>query len=182
VGDIRSLADWNQGHIQGATHLPPGSLPQKLRGCETCTIAIYCTNPYAAQSALMRLRSAGFKGMLFNAGGFNTWASAGYPVSKTSPSVTPPCATGGKCTGIVFVPRQPTPVFPPPRPVVQPAARPVAKPVARPVAAGSAQSPISRPTINIQVQPVRKIPPRPPLPYRRRRERRARRRQRLARA
>lgn len=50
--DVRSEAEWNSGHIEGATlaislgsfgnmgHM--GAAPSDLAGCEQCTIAVYC--------------------------------------------------------------------------------------------------------------------------------------------
>lgn len=95
IGDIRSQASWNEGRVPGATHLGGKVAKDVLKGCERCSIAMYCASWAASRVALLRLRRAGFNGMLYNVGSADDLAAAGIPLTTEYPSVTPPCTIKG---------------------------------------------------------------------------------------
>lgn len=87
VIDSRSLESWNQGHIEGAVHLPtaeiavraPGLIPREV------TVVTYCWGPgcNGATRAALEFAKLGYqvKEML---GGFEYWAREGFPVETAS--------------------------------------------------------------------------------------------------
>lgn len=101
IVDVRSQAEFDAGHIEGATLLENlfyfgmGSLesssPSDLQGCELCHIAVYDRSGGRTVNAIEILEQAGFMN-LYNGQGTSQWASAGYPL-VTDASVTPPCTT-----------------------------------------------------------------------------------------
>lgn len=94
IVDVRSFAEWQTGHIEGATLVENlaslGATPADLAGCEYCNIAVYCRSGNRARLALTKLIAAGFRGRLYNGLGTFQWTNAGYPLVNT-PSVIPPC-------------------------------------------------------------------------------------------
>ncbi|WP_449063596.1 rhodanese-like domain-containing protein [Planomonospora algeriensis] len=83
VVDSRSLESWNQGHIQGAVHLPTAEIA--ARAAEVvpvgATVVTYCWGPgcNGATRAALEFARLGHpvKEML---GGFEYWAREGFPV------------------------------------------------------------------------------------------------------
>jgi len=101
IVDVRTFAEWQTGHIEGATLVENlasfGSgasteigTPADLAGCEYCNIAVYCRSGSRARQALNNLIAAGFKGRLYNGLGVSQWEGEDYPLVDT-PSVIPPC-------------------------------------------------------------------------------------------
>lgn len=104
VGDVRTPGEWKSGHIEGATHVETTTLPAALQDCKGCNIALYCRSGARAGAALRKLRSNGFTGKLYNGGGINAWKGAGYKLSMSSHSATPPCMQdGGTCGNALAV-------------------------------------------------------------------------------
>ena len=99
IVDVRSLVEWEEGHIEGATlmvDLASTKNVSSLRGCEKCRIALYCRSGARAASAITFLESLGFTS-LFNGLGVMQWTSAGYPLSNAK-SVVPDCGVdSSKC-------------------------------------------------------------------------------------
>ncbi|GAA3441139.1 rhodanese-like domain-containing protein [Planomonospora venezuelensis] len=83
VVDSRSRESWDQGHIEGAVHLPTAEIP--ARAAETvpagATVVTYCWGPgcNGATRAALEFARLGHpvKEML---GGFEYWAREGFPV------------------------------------------------------------------------------------------------------
>lgn len=95
IVDVRDSAEWDAGHIEGATfvqNLASTGNAYLLKGCENCTLAVYCRTGSRAGQAIERLKSEfGFSGALFfNAGGVNQWTDAGNALIKT-PSIPAAC-------------------------------------------------------------------------------------------
>jgi rhodanese-related sulfurtransferase len=101
IVDVRSQAEFDAGHIEGATLLENlfyfgmGSLesasPADLEGCELCHIAVYDRSGGRTINAIEILEEAGFMN-LYNGQGTSQWTSAGYSL-VTDVSVVPPCTT-----------------------------------------------------------------------------------------
>lgn len=98
IVDVRSLEEWNEGHIAGATLVESLASPvvasprlDALVGCEYCSLALYCRTGARAAQAIRVLRDAGFQGRLHNAMGVSSWVEAGYPLTTEAPSIVPPC-------------------------------------------------------------------------------------------
>jgi len=97
IVDVRSVASFLDGHIEGAFLVPllatPLGSPDALAGCEYCSIVVYCSTPIAARVALDKLIAAGFKGPLYDGQDISQWTAAGYPLVKNSVSQVPECTT-----------------------------------------------------------------------------------------
>jgi rhodanese-related sulfurtransferase len=100
VFDVRTLSEWDSGHIEGAMHVDSLSLygtssqissPADLAGCEHCDIIVYCRFGARAVQALAHLEAAGFVGNLYNGLGVSQWTAANYPLVANSPSTPASC-------------------------------------------------------------------------------------------
>mmetsp|Transcript_4120 Transcript_4120/g.3910 ORF Transcript_4120/g.3910 Transcript_4120/m.3910 type:complete len:198 (-) Transcript_4120:251-844(-) len=88
VVDVRTLLEWQSGHIEGATfveNLASTGNASLLKGCESCTIAVYCRTGARAEKAIKRLISQfGFEGAtIYNALGVSQWVDGGKKLVKT---------------------------------------------------------------------------------------------------
>ncbi|RSN01195.1 sulfurtransferase [Nonomuraea sp. WAC 01424] len=87
VVDSRSRESWDQGHIQGAVHLPTAEIPARATALvpEGVTVVTYCWGPgcNGATRAALEFAKLGYpvKEML---GGFEYWAREGFPVETAS--------------------------------------------------------------------------------------------------
>lgn len=97
--DVRTKAEFDAGHIEGATLVESLSsygtdqqvaTPEDLQGCEDCTMAVYCQTGNRAAAAIAVLQDAGFRGDLFNGQGTIQLVAAGFDLVKDS-SVEPSC-------------------------------------------------------------------------------------------
>ncbi|GGT04208.1 hypothetical protein GCM10010156_72540 [Planobispora rosea] len=87
VIDSRSEESWNQGHIEGAVHLPTARIA--ARAAEVvpagATVVTYCWGPgcNGATRAALEFAKLGYpvKEML---GGFEYWVREGFPVATAS--------------------------------------------------------------------------------------------------
>jgi rhodanese-related sulfurtransferase len=78
--DVREPAEWERGHIPGATLIPLGQLRQRLGELpRDREIVVVCRS--GGRSAMGRdiLKEAGFKNVTSMAEGMNAWIQAGYP-------------------------------------------------------------------------------------------------------
>jgi phage shock protein E len=102
VIDVRSEAEWNQGHIEGGTLVEnlasfgsssQSGTPDDLIGCDYCSIVVYCRSGARAAVAIEHLQAAGFRGRLQNGQGTSQWTEAGYPLvtAAAAPSVPALC-------------------------------------------------------------------------------------------
>ena len=81
VLDVRSMGEWKSAHIQGATHIMAGELPQKLdRVPRDRDLYIICGSGYRSSVASSILRRAGCAGVSNVVGGMTAWTRAGLPV------------------------------------------------------------------------------------------------------
>lgn len=80
VLDVRQPEEWNQGHIEGATLIPLGELPNRLKELPgNQEIVIVCRSGNRSAQARDILREAGLVNSTSMAGGMNDWIGAGYP-------------------------------------------------------------------------------------------------------
>ncbi|KAB2344932.1 rhodanese-like domain-containing protein [Actinomadura rudentiformis] len=91
VVDSRSIESWNQGHIEGAIHLPTAEIAERAAGLiqRDVTVVVYCWGPgcNGAQKAALEFAKLGYavKEMI---GGFEYWAREGFPVKNGAGLVT----------------------------------------------------------------------------------------------
>ncbi len=81
--DVRSPAEWQDGHIPNAHHIFLGELREHLgkldKGKPT---AVYCDSGYRASIATSILKQQGFGCVCNIPGSWQAWKNAGYPVEK----------------------------------------------------------------------------------------------------
>ena len=86
VVDVRSEAEYKQGHIAGAIHLAMDSVKkndlQKLEKSKSKPIIVVCNAGLSASAAAQTIHKNGFADVSILQGGMNTWFGANLPVSK----------------------------------------------------------------------------------------------------
>jgi rhodanese-related sulfurtransferase len=91
VVDSRSIESWNQGHVNGAIHLPTAEIAARAEDLidRDATVVVYCWGPgcNGAQKAALAFAKLGYavKEMI---GGFEYWAREGFPVANGAGLVT----------------------------------------------------------------------------------------------
>ncbi|MGP3961351.1 rhodanese-like domain-containing protein [Nonomuraea sp. 3N208] len=89
VVDSRSRESWDQGHIEGATHLPTAEIAARAPALipKSSLVVTYCWGPgcNGATRAALEFAKLGYevKEMI---GGFEYWAREGFPVETASGS------------------------------------------------------------------------------------------------
>lgn len=79
--DVRSPAEFAEGHITGARNMPLQDIEQRLKELpKDKPIVLYCRSGSRSSMALRMLRSAGYEN-IYNAGGVSELAKQGLPVN-----------------------------------------------------------------------------------------------------
>ncbi len=81
--DCRELAEWNDGHIEGATLLPLSEFQQKYEsvlGEKDAKIVMQCRSGKRSMDACMFLLSKGYSDLNNLEGGILAWTQAGFPI------------------------------------------------------------------------------------------------------
>jgi len=84
VIDVRTPAEWREGHIEGAVHLP---LPQLIAAGgvdfdQDSHISIICGSGYRSNIAGSMLKTKGYKNIYSVIGGMNAWRMAGFEMAS----------------------------------------------------------------------------------------------------
>ncbi len=85
VIDIRALADFNKGHIQGSLNIPLSKIKENTKDLEKYKarpIIMVCTNGIQVAGACDALRKAGFEQVYKLTGGMTSWVGDNLPVVK----------------------------------------------------------------------------------------------------
>jgi hydroxyacylglutathione hydrolase len=78
--DVRSAAEWQEGHIAGALHIPLGYLPDRLDEIpRDKPLVVHCQAGTRSAIAASVLERAGRPGAINLIGGFDAWLAAGLP-------------------------------------------------------------------------------------------------------
>ncbi len=78
VVDVRTPAEWESGHIDGALHVPLGQLPKSLSKIPgDRTLVCICKSGYRSSTAASLLEKAGHRSVMDVVGGMDAWTSAG---------------------------------------------------------------------------------------------------------
>jgi hydroxyacylglutathione hydrolase len=81
VVDLRGVAEFNAGHIQGAENIFVGTLPSQLdKVSKDKKVMIHCQGGDRASIAYSILAKNGFKNIVNYSAGMNEWVNAGEPV------------------------------------------------------------------------------------------------------
>jgi rhodanese-related sulfurtransferase len=75
--DVRSLNEWNEGHLSNAIHIPinelVNELPKKVENV-LATILFYCKKGYRASGAVEIAKKLGYKNVYYLQGGYADFA------------------------------------------------------------------------------------------------------------
>jgi rhodanese-related sulfurtransferase len=76
--DVRTIEEWDEGHIPGATLIPLDQLGQRVNELPTkLPVVVYCRSGNRSRTALGILQSAGITNVHNMVGGINVWKDAG---------------------------------------------------------------------------------------------------------
>jgi glyoxylase-like metal-dependent hydrolase (beta-lactamase superfamily II)/rhodanese-related sulfurtransferase len=80
VIDVREGAEWDEGHIDGAMHLPMGeALRRRAEVPADRPKAVLCAGGLRSSTVISALARSGLDGWYNVAGGMTAWTRAGYP-------------------------------------------------------------------------------------------------------
>jgi rhodanese-related sulfurtransferase len=80
IVDVRRLAEWQNGHIDGARHLSLNHLTEHAPELDHhATTAVLCAGGYRSSIATSLLEQQGFEKISNVVGGMTAWSSAGLP-------------------------------------------------------------------------------------------------------
>lgn len=85
VLDVREAAEFAQGHIPGARHIPLGELARRIGELEKFKgkpIVVACRSGHRSAGACGILEKNGFENVYNLAGGMIAWEAANLPVEK----------------------------------------------------------------------------------------------------
>jgi molybdopterin/thiamine biosynthesis adenylyltransferase/rhodanese-related sulfurtransferase len=83
VVDVREQAEWDEGHIPRAVHVPRGHLEsriERLAPDPSRPVVIYCSAGNRSAFAAKTLSELGYEDVVSLAGGFTDWKRNGFPV------------------------------------------------------------------------------------------------------
>jgi sulfur-carrier protein adenylyltransferase/sulfurtransferase len=92
IVDVREQAEWDQGHIPGAVHVPRSYLESRIEGVvpdRSKRIVLYCASGQRSALAANTLEEQlGYERVASMNGGFTLWKDRGYPFEQ--PAVLTP--------------------------------------------------------------------------------------------
>lgn len=91
VVDVREPFEWDEGHIDGAQHVPLGEIVRRRAELPPGRpIAVVCAGGLRSSLAISALAREGVPATWFNvAGGMGGWTRAGYPSTKRRGAASP---------------------------------------------------------------------------------------------
>ena len=85
VIDVREPAEFAEGHIEGAYHIPLGKLEERaseIAQHKNAPVIVTCQQGARSSSACKALTKQGFSRVYEMRGGMQAWKDAHYPVTK----------------------------------------------------------------------------------------------------
>ena len=81
--DVREPSEWTQFHIQGATPIPLGSLPNRLAEVpKDRPVVVVCRTGHRSAQGRDILLQAGYTQVTSMTGGLTEWQAQGLPVAS----------------------------------------------------------------------------------------------------
>ena len=83
--DVREDNEWNLGRIPTAIHLGKGIIERDIESVaknREMELILYCQGGFRSALAAESLKKMGYKNVYSMSGGFSTWASNEFPISK----------------------------------------------------------------------------------------------------
>ncbi len=79
--DVRTVSEYESGHLEGAINIPVEELSQRLSELNPSDeILVYCRTGNRSTSAVRILKSNGFEKLYHMDGGITAWINEGFPV------------------------------------------------------------------------------------------------------
>jgi Zn-dependent hydrolases, including glyoxylases len=83
VLDVRSPKEWQSGHIEGATHIPGGDIPEHLNEVpKDREIHVICGSGYRSSIVCSILERSGIEKLRNTVGGMTAWNAQKLPVAR----------------------------------------------------------------------------------------------------
>jgi hydroxyacylglutathione hydrolase len=83
VVDVREMSEWEDGHIEGARHLPMGEAVRRMAELPPDRPkAVLCAGGLRSSTVISALAREGMTGWYNVSGGMTAWTKAGYPARK----------------------------------------------------------------------------------------------------
>ncbi len=82
IVDVREQAEWDEGHLPGAVHVPRGNLESRIEGAvpdRSRSVVVYCASGSRSAFAAKTLEELGYGNVFSLAGGFTDWKRNGLP-------------------------------------------------------------------------------------------------------
>jgi sulfur-carrier protein adenylyltransferase/sulfurtransferase len=82
VVDVREQAEWDEGHLPGAVHVPRGRLESRIENAvpdRSRPVLVYCGSGDRSAFAAQTLEELGYENVASLAGGFTDWKRNGFP-------------------------------------------------------------------------------------------------------
>jgi adenylyltransferase/sulfurtransferase len=83
IVDVREQDEWDEGHIEGAIHIPRGNLESRIEAAapdHTRPVLLYCAAGNRSAFAAKTLLELGYEEPISLAAGFTDWKRNGFPV------------------------------------------------------------------------------------------------------
>ena len=81
--DVREQSEWDEVHIPGATLIPMGDIPARIKEIPTDkTVIVQCRSGNRSSQVTDYLRQQGMTNVHNLTGGMNEWEAAGLPVER----------------------------------------------------------------------------------------------------
>jgi hydroxyacylglutathione hydrolase len=80
VLDVRTAAEWRQGHLSGALHVPGGEVAERLDELPPGPLAVVCAGGYRSAAVASLLQRDGRRQVANVAGGMIAWKRARLPI------------------------------------------------------------------------------------------------------
>jgi hydroxyacylglutathione hydrolase len=85
VVDVREVSEWEDGHIEGALHLPMGEAVRRMAELPADRPkAVLCAGGLRSSTVVSALSREGMAGWYNVSGGMTAWTKAGYPTRKST--------------------------------------------------------------------------------------------------
>lgn len=94
VVDVRSVKEWESGHIDGSLNIPLPHFAEQVQDIPTDTpVVVHCASGYRSSTALGILEQAGRTHALDLVGGYDAWVTTwSHPRQKVQPQAISACA------------------------------------------------------------------------------------------
>lgn len=82
--DVRTDAEWSNGHLPGAIHIFAGEIESRLDELDRQKkILVYCGSDFRADLVASLLKAEGFKDVHTLLGSIKAWINAGFNLEKS---------------------------------------------------------------------------------------------------